>query len=39
MKRKGNPRYTKVTKRVKATRHRKGHTTTVYKLKKGAKRK
>lgn len=38
MKRKGNPRFKKVTKRVAATRHRKGHTTTVYKLKKKAKK-
>ncbi len=39
MRKKGNPRFKKVTKRVAATRHHKGYTTTVYKLKKGAKKK
>ena len=37
--RKGNPRYRKVTKRVARGRGHKGYTRTVYRLKKGAKRK
>jgi hypothetical protein len=38
MRKKGNPRFKKVTKRVKGTKSRKGYTTTVYKLKRPAKK-